>query len=409
MEFVVHGVLRLTVIFVKFKSVRECRVPRATKIPAAPWTLSAPRLKQFRSDLLKWFRREKRALPWRERRAPYRIWISEIMLQQTRVAAVIPYYGRFMDRFPTVQVLAGAKIESVLQFWAGLGYYSRARNLHQAAKEIVARHEGEFPRTIDAALTLPGIGEYTSAAILSIAYGVPAAVLDGNVARVLARLGAVEGDLRAPERWGMLRDTANTLLDAKNASDWNESMMELGAVICIPRAPNCKACPIAKFCRARALGIQNDLPAKRVKRATEQVTLAAAVLLDVNNRTVLVRSATKDANAESAALFSNLWQFPAIVVRENAEKDISEELHRLFKSKEITHKLHLDPLGEANHTVTFRKITLAPYLACLQKLPPASDGTKKQIALNGVSKLAVSSATRKIVALALKAITNSNK
>ena len=382
-------------------------MPRVAKIPAVPWTLHASRLKQFRGNLLKWFRREKRALPWRERRDPYRIWISEIMLQQTRVAAVIPYYERFMKRFPTVEVLAGAQIESVLQFWAGLGYYSRARNLHQAAKQIVGEHTGEFPHSIDAALTLPGIGAYTSAAILSIAYGVPAAVLDGNVARVLARLGAVEGDLRAPNRWSMLRDAADTLLDAKNASDWNESMMELGATICTPRAPQCGVCPIGKFCRARALGIQDDLPAKRVKRATEQVTLVAAVLLDVENRTVLVRSTS--TNAESAALFSNLWHFPAVVVRENARDEIAEELDILFKSKVIVRKLHMQPLDEANHTVTFRKITLAPYLVRVSKLPSASDSTKKQIALSAVSKLAVSSATRKIAALASKAITNPKK
>ena len=169
-----------------------------------------------------------------------------------------------------MQVLAGAQIESVLQFWAGLGYYSRARNMHQAAKQIVARHAGEFPRAIEAALTLPGIGAYTSSAILSIAYGFPVAVLDGNVARVLARLGAVEGDLREPERWSKLSDAADTLLTRRMPSDWNESMMELGATVCTPRAPQCDACPVAEFCRARALGIQNDLPAKRVKRATEQ-------------------------------------------------------------------------------------------------------------------------------------------
>jgi A/G-specific adenine glycosylase len=384
-------------------------VPRATKIPPAPWTLNGPRLKLFRRNLLKWFRREKRALPWRERRDPYRIWISEIMLQQTRVAAVIPYYERFMKRFPTVQVLAGAQIESVLQFWAGLGYYSRARNLHQAAKEIVAQHDGEFPQTIDVALTLPGIGAYTSAAILSIAYGVPTAVLDGNVARVLARLGAVEGDLRAPERWSLLRDAAGTLLDTKNPSDWNESMMELGAVICTPRAPRCDACPVAKFCRARALGIQNDLPAKRVKRATENVTLAAALLLDAENRTLLVRSAEKNADAESAALFSNLWQFPAVVVRENARNEIAEELQTLFNLKTIPRKLELQQLGKANHTVTFRKITLAPYLVRVGKLPVADGAAKKQIALSAVSKLAVSSATRKIAALALRAIADPPK
>jgi A/G-specific adenine glycosylase len=389
--------------------MRECGVPRAAKTPAPPWTLSTPRLRRFRGDLLKWFRREKRALPWRERRDPYRIWISEIMLQQTRVAAVIPYYERFMKRFPTIAVLASAQIETVLQFWAGLGYYSRARNLHQAAKQIVAQHEGEFPRAMDAALNLPGIGAYTSAAILSIAYGFPAAVLDGNVARVLARLGAVEGDLRAPERWSMLNSAADILLDAKNASDWNESMMELGATICTPRAPQCEDCPIAKFCRARALGIQNDLPAKRVKRATEQVTLAAAVLIDSENRTMLVRHSNGSAGTKSADLFSRLWQFPAVVMRNEARADIALELRRLFGSKTIERNFHAQRLDVANHTVTFRRITLTPYLIRVAKLPPADDSTKKQIALSAVAKLAVSSATRKIAALASKAAANSLK
>jgi len=389
--------------------MKKSRVPRAAIIPAAPWTLTAPRLRKFRNNLLKWFHHEKRALPWRERRDPYRIWISEIMLQQTRVAAVIPFFERFLERFPTIEALARAQIESVLQFWAGLGYYSRARNLHQAAKQIVAQHAGEFPRTMEAALTLPGIGAYTSAAILSIAYGFPAAVLDGNVARVLARLGAVRGDLREPKRWSELGAAANTLLYAKNPSDWNESMIELGAMICTPRAPSCGGCPVAKFCRARALGIQDELPARRVKRATENVTLAAAVLLDPENRTVLVRPAKEDAKSDSAGLFSNLWQFPGVVVREDAQAEIGEELRRLFKSKAIGRKLKMQPLDEANHTVTFRRITLAPYLIRVNKLPSADDRTKKHITLSAVAKLAVSSATRKIAALALKAITESER
>ena len=209
-------------------------------------------------------------------------------------------------------------------------------------------------------------------------------MLDGNVARVLARLGAVEGDLRAPERWEMLRDAADILLDAKNASDWNESMMELGAMICTPRAPQCGACPVAKFCRARAMGIQNDLPAKRVKRASESVMLAAAVLVDSGNRTMLVRSTTR--NTESAALFSNLWQFPAVVVRENAEKEIADELRKLFKLKTDMQELDMRALGKAHHTVTFRKIVLTPYLIRVTKLPSANDATRKQIALDAVAK-----------------------
>ena len=383
-------------------------MPRAANITTAPWTLDEPHLKQFRGNLLKWFHREKRALPWRKRRDPYRIWISEIMLQQTRVAAVIPYYERFLKRFPTIQSLARAQIETVLQFWAGLGYYSRARNLHQAAKQIVAQHDGEFPQTMDAALALPGIGAYTSAAILSIAYGFPVSVLDGNVARVLARLGAIQGDLRAPKCWSELKAASETLLDAKNPSDWNESMMELGAMICTPRAPNCNACPIAKFCRARALGIQNDLPAKRVKRAAENITIAAAVLLDADGRTLLLKHAAKKVDADSAALFSNLWQFPAAIVRKNARADIAEELRGIFKLKSNIHKLELQPLDAATHTVTFRRITLAPFLVRVTKLPPARHAAQKQIALKAVLKSAVSSATRKIAALASKQIAKSH-
>ena len=331
------------------------------------------------------------------------------MLQQTRVTAVIPYYERFLRRFPTIQALARAQIESVLKFWAGLGYYSRARNLHRAAKQIVAEHAGEFPRAMESALTLPGIGAYTSAAILSIAYGFPAAVLDGNVARVLARLGAVRGDLRVPKRWSELNAAASTLLETKNPSDWNESMMELGATICTPRAPRCDACPVAEFCRAHALGIQDDLPAKRMKRATEQRTLAAAVLIDGKSSTLLVRPGKTEVKTESSALFSLLWQFPAVIVREDPRADIAEGLRRLFKSRSIAGKLKMRPLDEAKHTVTFRKITLAPYLIRVAKLPPADDRAKKHIVLSSVARLAVSSATRKIATLASKAITNPKK
>jgi A/G-specific adenine glycosylase len=387
--------------------VRKWRVPRAPKISATPWTLDASRLKLFRHGLLKWFQREKRDLPWRLQRDPYRIWISEIMLQQTRVAAVIPYYERFLLRFPSIQVLARAKIENVLQFWAGLGYYSRARNLHSAAKQIVARHHGEFPRTMDEAQALSGIGAYTSAAILSIGYGVPAAVLDGNVARVLARLGAVHGDLRAPENWSKFVSAAAALLAVDHPSDWNEAMMELGATVCTPRAPQCEVCPVAEYCRARALGIENDLPAKRVKRAAEEITLAAAVLLDPQNRTLLVRPAPKSVNAESAALFSRLWQFPAVVVRSDAESDIADELKTLLASKIGGAKLGIQPLNTASHTVTFRKITLAPFIVRVGRLPHADGSTKKQIGLKRVAKLAVSSATRKIAALAVAATIHS--
>jgi A/G-specific adenine glycosylase len=187
-------------------------------------------LAEIRNRLLGWFRKYRRELPWRLNKDPYRIWLSEIMLQQTRVAAVIPYYERFLERFPDIRALAEAPEEEVLR-WSGLGYYSRARNLQRAAQQIVARHGGEFPRTVDEALALPGIGSYTTAAILSIAFGAKHAVLDGNVARVLARLDAVQGDLRENGRWRSLQKSADKLIDPKSPSDWNEAMMELGAYV----------------------------------------------------------------------------------------------------------------------------------------------------------------------------------
>src|SRR5690348_4208134 len=184
--------------------------PRRTEI-VTPADLPA-----FQEQLLGWFAGAKRDLDWRNTRDPYRVWISEIMLQQTRVAAVLPYYKRFLARFPTMHEVARARLDAVLRSWTGLGYYSRARNLHRAAKEMVARHGGEFPRSLEQALALPGIGEYTAAAVLSIAHREPHAVLDGNVARVLARLGAIRGDLRQPKRWRGLASAASALLPAQS-------------------------------------------------------------------------------------------------------------------------------------------------------------------------------------------------
>src|SRR5579863_918307 len=282
----------------------------------------AAELPTFQAQLLGWFADAKRDLDWRKTRDPYRVWISEIMLQQTRVATVLPYYRRFVKRFPTVDALARARSESVLRAWAGLGYYSRARNLHRAAKEIAARHGGEFPKRLEDALALSGIGHYTAAAVLSIAFGEPQAVLDGNVARVLARLGVIRGDLRQPKRWRKLAAAANVLLPPQAAppitapdgsalttaaGDWNQAMMELGATVCTPRAPQCEACPVARWCRAHALGIALRLPSPRRKSKPVRLTLSAAILLDPRGRTLLLRQ-----KSDHSGLFSNLWQFPAV-------------------------------------------------------------------------------------------------
>jgi A/G-specific adenine glycosylase len=356
-----------------------------------------------------WYRAHRRAMPWRGTRDPYRIWISEVMLQQTRVAAVVDYYRRFLRRFPTVHALARAPQSAVLKHWAGLGYYSRARNLHRAAKEIVAKHNGRFPRTLDAALALPGVGAYTAAAVLSIAYRQPYAVLDGNVARVLARLHAIRGDLRAHGRWRKLQNTAQRLMDMRHPGDWNQAMMELGATICTPRAPRCDACPVARWCRAQQLGIAQQLPAARRKRATEQIHVAAAVLLDPRGRTLLL----PPNGASHDGLFSRMWQFPAVAAPHRSSYRPGSQLREALECGSLLppssgeaclaalrKHLGVEAVQSIRHTVTFREVTVSPYLVRLPALPRVAGARTPR--LDQLHTLAVSSATRKIALRALE-------
>ena len=363
-------------------------------------------LSSFRKKLLGWFREYQRDLPWRRTKDPYRIWLSEIMLQQTRVAAVVPYYERFLARFPDVHALATAPQEEVLRLWSGLGYYSRARNLQRAAQEIVAKHAGVFPPTHKDVLALSGIGAYTAAAILSIAYGAKHAVLDGNVARVLARLLAMNGDLREASRWQKLQQTADALLDRKFPGDWNQAMMEIGAMVCTPRSPQCLVCPVAQFCRARKLGIADLLPAARRKPATIEVTLAAAIFVDTRGRTLLFEpslgAAKNRAHDDVPALVSRMWHFPMFAVRENAAAELSQMLNSFAPKGSKAWHVHMEPLRRVRHTVTYRNITVLPYRVRVTKLPslPAA-----KICLLGelvsASSLAISNLTRKIARTAL--------
>ncbi len=359
-------------------------------------SLARAEIAELQRRLLGWFRCAKRDLPWRRTRNPYRIWLSEIMLQQTRVAAVVPYYRRFLARFPSVRALARARTNAVLKLWAGLGYYGRARNLHRAAREIVARHSGRFPRELNAALGLPGIGRYTAAAVLSIAYGAPHAVLDGNVARVLARLGAIRGDLRAPRRWKQLQSNAQALLALPAPGDWNQAMMELGATVCTPRAPRCGDCPIARWCRAYRLGIANDLPAARKKRIPVEVSLAAAVLLDPRGHTLLVKHGDGKRARHDGVLFSRLWQFPAAVVSNESGAELARHLGRVLGLE----GMRLVPLPTLRHAVTFREMKLAPFLIRVKRLPQIKGARTPR--LTQVDDLPVSSATRKIAATAMR-------
>lgn len=256
----------------------------------------------FRAALLKWYRAYRRDLPWRRTDDPYKIWLSEIMLQQTRVAAVIEHYGRFLARFPTVQKLAAAKQASVLAQWSGLGYYRRARNLHAAAKVVVKEHGGEFPTTSAELLSLPGVGRYTAAAIASIAFGERVAVVDGNVERVIAR---VIGQHTSGEQvWAI----AGQMLSRQNPGDFNQAMMELGATICVPGEPKCSDCPVREFCRTRGRHTSSAKAPRQIKREV------AHALTQQNGSVLLVQ---RPANAQ---LMPGMWELPQVTPRASDEQ-----------------------------------------------------------------------------------------
>ena len=362
----------------------------------------ASELKTLRRQLLAWFRQFQRDLPWRHTKEPYRIWISEIMLQQTRVAAVIPYYEQFLARFPDAPALAEAPQEEVLRLWSGLGYYSRARNLRKAAQQIVAQHAGEFPREQKAALALSGIGPYTVAAILSIAFDAKYAVLDGNVARVLARLVAVRGDLRESRRWHSLQRIAQDLLDPNSPGDWNQAMMELGAMVCTPRAPQCLVCPVAKFCRARRSGDPESFPEKRKKREAVQIVLAAAVFFTPRGQTLLLsppgkKSEKKPAADDVATLVSRMWHFPTVAIRKDALTELRTFVAHLLPAGNGA--LRFEPLERVRHAVTYRNVSVLPFRIAIAKIPQVHGA--KSIRLEDFSALPVSNLTRKIARAAL--------
>lgn len=362
----------------------------------------------FRAQLLAWFREFQRDLPWRRTRDPYHIWLSEIMLQQTRVAAVIPYYEKFLARFPDMRKLAEASPEEVLRAWSGLGYYSRARNLQKAARQIVAKHGGKFPRTEEKVLALAGIGNYTAAAILSIAFGAQHAALDGNVVRVLARLGAIHGDLRETRRWRALQKSADQLIDVKSPGDWNQALMELGATICTPRAPQCLVCPVNNYCRARKLGIAESLPEKQKKRVIVDVSLAAVVFADARGRCLLLpppeSTKEKAATDDVPTLVSRMWHFPTISVNGDPAAQLNCFLKGWLPSSPNGWPQVLS-LRKVRHAVTYRSVTVFPFYIHVTKLPQIRGA--KSVLLENLSSLPISNLTRKVARAALEATNTS--
>ncbi len=262
----------------------------------------------FPAALVAWFTHAQRPMPWRETRDPYRVWLSEIMLQQTQVATVIPYYERFLARFPTVQALAAAPLDDVLKLWAGLGYYSRARNLHRGAQKVAQEFSGIFPDSLDAIRTIPGIGEYTAGAVLSIAYQKPEALVDGNVARVLSRMLLLDGDWRTgPGKKTVWIEARKLVADAHaqkiNPGDFNQAVMELGATICSPRSPECPRCPVSGFCRAFKDNRQSEFPKLKARAAVPVWKLNAWVVRDEQGQILLHRR-------KDSGLFGGLFELP---------------------------------------------------------------------------------------------------
>ncbi len=257
----------------------------------------------MRAALLRWYRRVRRDMPWRREVSPYRTWVSEIMLQQTTVAAVTPKYEAFLKAFPNARALARAPEDAVLKRWAGLGYYSRARNLRRAALEIVAKHRGEFPSSFDEALALPGVGRYTAGAILSIAFGQPHAVVDGNVIRVFSRLFGLPGRAKDPAFVEKIWELAAPLVPKAAPGDWNQALMELGATVCTPDSPSCGACPVSKDCVAFKKGIQDELPLPEKRREPTPVRWSC-LWIERGGKLLIWRRSDKER------LLKNLWGLP---------------------------------------------------------------------------------------------------
>jgi A/G-specific adenine glycosylase len=332
---------------------------------------------------MEWYRKNKRELPWRRTRDPYAIWVSEVMLQQTTVKTATPYYEAFMRRFPSVEKLAAADEETVLAAWAGLGYYHRARNLLRGARHLLAQHVGRFPRSLAPALAVPGVGLYTASAILSIAYGVPLPVVDGNVRRVLARLFALRGPAWKSD--APFYNRAEDLLDRDHPGDWNQALMELGATLCTPRAPACPVCPLRSECRARALGLAEALPEGRARRPSVDVTVAAA-LIEHAGRVLLVRRS-------EGALLSRMWEIPQTSLESKGHADLVRELRE-------RHGLEIEagPLvARARHAITFRRIRVEAYRARLARRPAADAERLRWASLADLALLPTSSLTRKVL------------
>ncbi|WP_431027973.1 A/G-specific adenine glycosylase [Lysinibacillus sp. LZ02] len=282
---------------------------------------------EFRKELVEWFNREKRDLPWRHTIDPYKIWVSEVMLQQTRVDTVIPYYNRFVEKFPTPQTFAYAPEEDILKMWEGLGYYSRVRNLQAGVREVVETYGGVVPNNRVDISKLKGVGPYTAGAVLSIAYGRPEHAVDGNVMRVLSRVLHIYDDIALPKTKKIFEEAVTELIDPNNASSFNQGLMELGALICTPTSPKCLLCPVREYCRAFEAGDATELPVKTKKTKMKNLHYKVYIVRDNEGRYLLEK---RDANG----LLANMWQFPMIEMKKG-----EDALNKLIQQYDVKVKV----------------------------------------------------------------------
>lgn len=308
------------------------------------------------ASLLQWYDRHARDLPWRRSRDPYHIWVSEVMLQQTRVETVLPYYQRFLAAFPTVQDLAAAPVDDLLALWSGLGYYRRARQMHAAAQRIAAAG-GAFPGTVEALQELPGIGSYTAAAVASIAFGVAVPVLDGNVERVLARVLALAPEAKSSAGRQALLAAAHGLLSAERPGDSNQALMELGATICLPRRPGCGECPLAAGCQGRQAGDPERFPVRRPRRASQRIERLVAVATD-NDRVLLFR------RSEDSALLAGTWELPWLDAPSTSLAPVSLAAVEGALAERYGGRWQLGAVrATVRHAITFRALTVTAHEA----------------------------------------------
>jgi A/G-specific adenine glycosylase len=344
-------------------------------------------MKKHANRLSRWFAAHHRAMPWRETRDPYLIWISEVMLQQTQVTTVLPYYQRFTSRFPTVEALAAAEEPEVLALWSGLGYYSRARNLHRGAKTIAFGLGGKFPRTREALLEVPGIGPYTAGAISSIAFDLPEPLVDGNVQRVLSRFHGWEKLIESTESRRFFWEKAEAWVKAADSPRiLNQALMELGATVCIKGTPRCGVCPLSDDCTARREGRQTELPARKPRREKVDVRWIGLVL--ERDGKVFLRP------NRPSEWWSGLWDFPRLEL--GPAEEVTKAIGRLSKDWQS----EAVALGAQKHTVTHHRLSVVPAIVRLKKIParlPKGFEEGRWIEAKEVAEMPISSLARKIL------------